>query len=70
MKAVCIIKAEGHRDCLEFVTVQRALHAGQQAALKLASDGHKNVSIEVYELVAQAPVRTTHVITVEKVTKP
>jgi hypothetical protein len=70
MKAVCVIKAEGYRDCLEFVTVQRALYAGQEAALKLASDGHKNVSLEVYELVAQAPVRTTHVISIEKVTKP
>jgi len=70
MKAVCVINCEGHRDVIERDSVQEALKDGQEVALSLATKGRQNVRIAVYELVAQAPVRTTHVITIEKVTKP
>jgi hypothetical protein len=70
MKAVYIIKAEGYRNFFESVTVQKALYDGQKAAFEAANKGMSNVRLEVYELVAQAPVVTTHVIHIEKVTKP
>ena len=70
MKAVCIIKATGFRDVITCDSVQLALHEGQKAAFDVANKGMSNVHLEVYELVAQAPVVTTHVIHIEKVTKP
>jgi len=70
MKAVCVINCEGHRDLIERNSVQEALKDGQQVALSLANKGRQNVRLAVYEMVAQAPVVTTHVIQIEKVTKP
>jgi len=55
---------------IERDSVQEALKDGQQVALSLANKGRQNVRLAVYELVAQAPVVTTHVIQIEKVTKP
>jgi hypothetical protein len=70
MKAVCVIKCEGYREFIERDSVQEALKDGQQAALALATKGRQNVRLAVYEMVAQAPVVSTHVIHIEKVTKP
>jgi hypothetical protein len=70
MKAVCVIKCEGHRDVIERDSVEEALKDGQDVALSLALKGRQNVRLAVYELFAQAPVVTTHVIKIEQVTKP
>ena len=66
MKAVCVIKATGYKTFNEFESVAQALDLGKTLAMNAARKGHQDVVLEVYEIVATAPVTTTHVINIQK----
>lgn len=70
MKAVCVIKATGYETFNECESVAQALDLGKTLAMNAARKGQQDVVLEVYEIVATAPVTTTHTINIQKVVKP